>query len=315
MSDTMRITQQSASMLMVADLQSSLANLTQLQQEAATGKAINQPSDNPSGTSEVMSLNTQLGRFQQYSTNISDGQAWLGTADSAIGSVVKALDQVQTAVLQGANASASDSTANQALSQQVLAIKSQVMELASTTYDNRPIFSGTYGTSPYPQGSASGVSDPSSSSYDAATAYAYAGSTNPVTRVVSPGQTVNVSLTGDKVFGSGASSVFALLDKVSQDLASGNTSALSGSDLSQLQTWMGNVMQAQGTVGALGASLSQDSGSVNTTISSLQDQVSTIMDANEAQVITELDLAQASYQAALATTAKIIQPSLAQFLG
>ena len=51
MSDVSRVTQQSASILMVADLQTGLAQLTQLQEEAATGKSINQPSDNPAGTS------------------------------------------------------------------------------------------------------------------------------------------------------------------------------------------------------------------------------------------------------------------------
>jgi flagellar hook-associated protein 3 FlgL len=106
MSDVSRVTQQSATILMVADLQSGLSQLTQLQEEAATGKQINQPSDNPAGTSEVLSLNAQLGRFQQYTSNISDGQSWLGTAGTALGSVITNLNQVQTDVLSGANATA-----------------------------------------------------------------------------------------------------------------------------------------------------------------------------------------------------------------
>ena len=314
MSDVSRVTQASASILMVADLQSSLAQLTQLQEEAATGKPINQPSDNPAGTSEVLSLNAQLGRFQQYSSNISDGQSWLNTADTTLGSVVKALDQVQTDVLSGANGSAQASGGNQALSQEVLSAKQQILSLASSTYNNRPIFSGTYGVSPYPQGTASGVSDPTSSSYDANVAYAYAGSSTPVTRVVSPGQTVNVSLTGQQVFGSGSTSVFALLDTISQDLASGNTTALSGTDLSQLQTALDTVTQSQGTVGAMGASLASDASQVSGKVTAIQDQVSNLTDASEDQVATQLELEETSYQAALETTAKIIQPSLVQFL-
>jgi flagellar hook-associated protein 3 FlgL len=314
MSDISRVTQQSATMLMVADLQSSLGSLTTLQQEAASGKSLNQPSDNPSGTSQVLSLNSQMGRFQQYSSNISDGQSWLNSADGALGSAVKALDQVQTDVLAGANASASDAASDQALSTEVTAIKQQLLGLADTTYNNRNIFSGTYGTSPYPQGSAAGTSDPTSASYDPATAYGYAGSTTPVTRTVSPGETVKVSLTGDQVFGSGTSSVFALLDTISQDLTAGNSSALSGTDLTQLQAAMNTVTQAQGTVGALGAGLASDAIQVTSKISALQDQVATISDADEDQVASQLDLAETSYQAALETTAKIIQPSLVQFL-
>jgi flagellar hook-associated protein 3 FlgL len=314
MSDVSRVTQQSASILMVADLQTGLAQLTQLQEEAATGKSINQPSDNPAGTSEVLALNTQLGRFQQYSSNISDGQAWLNTADTTLGSVVKGLDQVQTDVLSGANATAQANGGSQALSQEVLSIKQELLSLASSTYNNRPIFSGTYGVVPYPQGGASGVSDPTSSSYDADVAYSYAGGSAPVTRVVSPGQSVNVSLTGQQVFGSGSTSVFALLDTISQDLATGNTSALSGSDLTQLQTALSAATQAQGTVGALGASLATDATVVSSKVAAIQDQVSTLTDASEDQVAAQLDLEETSYQAALETTAKIIQPSLVQFL-
>lgn len=314
MSDITRVTQAGASLNMVTDLQADLANLTTLQEQAASGKSLNQPSDNPTGTSEVLSLNSQIGRFQQYATNAGDGVSWLGTATTALGNVSKALNQVQTDVLSGANASASDSADNQSLSQDVLSIKQEILGLAGTTYNNRPVFSGTLGTAPYPQGSASGISDPSSPSYDPATAYAYAGSTNPVTRVVAPGQSVNVSTTGSQVFGSGSSSLFALLDTISTDLANGNTSALSGSDLSQLQSAMDTVTQANGSLGALSATVAQDQTSATDMVSNLQVQVANISDANEDQVATELDLAETSYQAALETTAKIIQPSLADFL-
>ena len=73
MSDISRVTQNSASMLMVNDMESDLSGLTVLQEQAASGKALNQPSDNPTGTSEVLSMNAQIGRFQQYATNAGDG--------------------------------------------------------------------------------------------------------------------------------------------------------------------------------------------------------------------------------------------------
>lgn len=314
MSDITRVTQSSAALSMVADLQYDLSSLTNYQEQAASGKSINQPSDNPTGTSEVLSLNSQIGRFQQYATNASDGLAWLGTATSALSSVTTALDQVQTDVLSGANASASDSSADNALAQDVLAVKQQILGLAATTYDDRSVFSGTYGTTPYPQGSASGVSDPSSASYNPAVAYAYAGSNTAVSRVVAPGQTLNVSTTGNQVFGSGSTSIFALLDTISTDLANGNTSALSGSDLSQLQAAINTVTQANGSLGALTSNITQEQTNATNTVSNLQVQVGNISDANEAQVATELDLMETSYQAALETTAKLVQPSLADFL-
>jgi flagellin-like hook-associated protein FlgL len=121
-----------------------------------------------------------------------------------------------THVLPGANASASDASDREALSSDVFSIKQEILGYAGTTYNNKPVFSGTYGTSPYPQGPASGISDPTNDFYDP--------------------------------------------------------------------------------------------------VSSLQTQLGDITDANEDQVATSLDLAEASYQAALDTTATIIPPSLAQFL-
>jgi len=266
------------------------------------------------GISEVLSMNAQIGRFQQYATNAGDGLSRLETASSALNSVTKALNQVHSDVLSGANAFASDASDRQALSADVLSIKREILGCAGTTYNNKPVFSGTYGTVPYPQGSASGISDPTSAAYDPATAYDYAGSTTPLSRVVAPGQSVNVSVTGNQVFGRGTSSVFALLDTISQDLANGNTSALNGPDLTQLHAAMNMVAQAAGNTGPLSAAITEDRTNANDTVSSLQAQVGNITDADEDQVATDLDLAEASYQAALETTAKVIQPSLAQFL-
>jgi flagellar hook-associated protein 3 FlgL len=116
MSDISRVTQNSAALLMVSDMNSDLSGLTLLQEQAASGKALNQPSDNPTGTSEVLSMNAQIGRFQQYATNAGDGLSRLQTASSALNSVTKALNQVQSDLLSGANASASDASDDQALS-------------------------------------------------------------------------------------------------------------------------------------------------------------------------------------------------------
>ena len=62
-------------MRMVTYLQGDLSSLTNLQEQAASGQSLMQPSDNPTGTAEVLSLNSQIGRFQQYATNAGDGQA------------------------------------------------------------------------------------------------------------------------------------------------------------------------------------------------------------------------------------------------
>ena len=90
MSDISRVTQQSATILMVADLESSCTADPSCRKRPPPASQSTSPRTTPPAPAEVLTLNTQLGRFQQYSSNISDGQSWLNTADSTLGSVVKA---------------------------------------------------------------------------------------------------------------------------------------------------------------------------------------------------------------------------------
>jgi flagellar hook-associated protein 3 FlgL len=57
------------------DLQQSLNRLDTTQQQLSSGKKINQPSDDPYGTSQAMSLNGQLSSLNDYTNNITDSTA------------------------------------------------------------------------------------------------------------------------------------------------------------------------------------------------------------------------------------------------
>lgn len=180
-------------------------------------------------------------------------------------------------------------------------MKQTLLQAAATSYQGRPVFSGTWGSDPY-AGAASGD-------------YTYTGSPQAQTRTIGPGQSAQIGVVGSDVFGSGGTSVFALLDKISSDLASGSSSALAGSDLTALQSAMSQATDARAKVGALSAQLTQVSGNATQKVAALQASVAGVVDVDEARAVTELQLQQVSYQAALATTAKIIQPSLVNFLG
>lgn len=300
MSIPMRVTQSGADLSMIQTLDAGLARLSQLQQQVATGRAINQPSDNPGGTATALQLSAQIGRFQQYGANASNGQGWLNAADSALSSVNTALQNVQTYVLEGANATGSDQATRNTLAQQVNTIKQTLLTTASTQYLDQPIFSGTWNTQPYA---------------NAATGdYTYTGSPQAPTRNVGPNQTMQVGVTAAQAFGSGTTSVFAVLDQISADLTSGNSTALSGNDLTALKSAMTTASTAQGQIGSWSANLAQISTSAGNTVQALKTSMAGIVDVDEASATANLQLQEVAYQAALATTAKVIQPSLVNYL-
>ena len=300
MSMSMRVTQAGSDLSMINILDNNLSALDTLQQQVSSGKAINLPSDNPGGTATALELNAQIARFQQYQANATDAASWLDTADSAIGTVHTSLLQVQTDLLAGANASGTDATTRASLAQQVSVIKQTLLTQAATSYQGRSIFSGTWNTDPYANAAAGD--------------YTYTGSPKVATRTVGPGQAAPIGVTADQVFGTGTGSVFALLDQISSDLASGNTSSLSGADLTNLKAAMDRATEAQSQVGAWSAQLTQTATQLTSKVTALQGSVSSIVDVDEASAASKLQLQEVAYQASLQTTAKIIQPSLVNFL-
>ena len=300
MSMPMRINQAGADTLLVDQLDTSLAQLQQLQLEAATGRQINQPSANPAGTASALELNSQIGRLTAYGSNAADGQSRLDAADTTLASVTNALESVQTLLSQAANSS-TEASGRAALAAQVQSIKTGLLANANASYDGMPLFSGSWASPAYANAAAGD--------------YTYTGSPQAMTRTVGSAQLVAVSATGSSVFGTGPTSVFARLDQISADITSGNAAALSGADTTNLQSALDQVDLSRAQIGENTGQLQDIQTQTTAKVTTLQGNVASLVDVDEATAVTQLQLQNVQYQAALATIAKVIQPTLASFLG
>jgi flagellar hook-associated protein 3 FlgL len=290
---TGRISDLTLSQNSIQSLQSSLSQISDLQNEASSGKKLTKPSDDPVGIGESLQLRASINRNTQLSSNISDAEGWLGTTGSAIGSVVTQLQQVSSLVLQAANAS-SDQTARDAIANQIDQISQGLVGLANTQYANRPLFGGTTaGTTAY---------DSSGN---------YVGTNAAVQRTIAPGVQVQVNVSGTAVFGPAGNSVFTTLQQLSSAIHSGTSlTALSA----QLQTQLQNVETQQAQVGATYSRVQTTSSQNTTNATTMQSNLSGVEDADMAQVLMNMQAQETTYQSALAAAAKAIQPSLASFL-
>jgi len=291
----MRVTEGSASYASLVGLQNSSSRLAQLQAQMSSGRQITKPSDSPTGTSTALGLRGELKRVTQYQSNATDAIGWLTTTDSTLSSTVTQLQKVRTLVLQGLNTGTNDSGSNAALAQQVDQLRQSTLALANATYLGRPIFGGT----------TSG-----SQAFD--TSGNYLGDNGSVQRTVGANTTVTINSSGPAVYGPAGSTLFDVLSKISTDLT-GNSAGLSG-DLAALDAATTRISGQQGLAGAVYQRV-QSSQSVNSTNSlSLQSQLSDVQDIDLADMAVKVSAADASYQAALATTAKVRQTSLLDFL-
>ncbi len=100
---TERITQNMMNQTLLYDLQNVTTQLSTSEQELSSGYKLNQPSDDPYGTSQALKLRADLASNQQYQSNVNDANSWQTVADTALGDIGDSIERARDLVIQGAN--------------------------------------------------------------------------------------------------------------------------------------------------------------------------------------------------------------------
>lgn len=296
-----RVTSFSASTLMLSNLFDSRQALIATQRQIASGKKVQKASDGPAEAVASLDTRSKLRRSAQLDRNANRAKQWLQAADQSTQSAVDGINQARGLLVQ-ANSGALDGRALQAIANQILSVRDSLLGTSNTSVLGRPIFSGT----------AAGAS-----AYDSAGTYL--GDGGGVVLPVSAGVTVRVSRTGPEVFGvsnpgdPANGDLFQMLTSLSASVASNNTTAVANG-LNSLDAASNRV---QGVQVELGSRLNQIEDLRNAATgldNELTSFVSSLEDIDYAEASIALKSQEASYQAALQVTAKIIQPSLLDFL-
>jgi flagellar hook-associated protein 3 FlgL len=307
-----RVTTQMTSQNLLANINSSLDRIDTTQQELSTGKKINQPSDNPYGTSLALQLTNELGGLNDYANNVSDGTGWTQAGTAALTDITNAVQRIRELTVGAANGTLSQAQmAGDA--QEVNQLIDQIKQDANSQYNGQYIFSGAAtGAQPYQGGqSATGLSDP------------YVGDSGSVMRTIGPNTSIPVNANLAGVLGTGQTNVGSpagdgkllnTLRNIAQDMASGNQSALSGGDLSQLDTNLNALTGLSANLGATTDRLQMASSRIQSLQAADQGVLSNTQDADMAQTEIDFSTQQAALTAALQAGAHIVQQSLMNFL-
>ncbi len=112
-----------------------------LQEQMATGKRINRPSDAPADVPQDLLYRKEIKDAQQYQSVIDYAYSWMSVADTALSNVVQLLNNAKAIALEQGSDSADEQTRMSA-ALQVDSIVSQIVQLANTKHGNRYIFAG-----------------------------------------------------------------------------------------------------------------------------------------------------------------------------
>lgn len=291
-----RVTQNMIANRSYTSMQNAAARLARSQEQLTTGRILNRPSDNPADATSAMRLRSSRIDQSQYLRNSEDGLGWLGQIDSTLQSALKQIDEAREAGLQGVNAVNQSPQAREALAARVDQLRESLIGVANTTYVGRPVFGGlTAGLSAY---------DPDGN---------YIGQPGPVERTISPGIRIQVNVDGATAFGPPGAGLFSNLAALSAALRADDSPGVRNA-LTVLGADHSRITSVLSDVGSKVSRLERAAQAAKDASLSLMSSLSELENVDLAEASMELKLNEVAYQAALAATARVVQPSLSDFL-
>ncbi|TFC66967.1 flagellar hook-associated protein FlgL [Cryobacterium sp. TMT2-4] len=292
-----RVTSQTQMRSAQTNLQANLARMAQLQEQATTLKAIARPSDDPARAADSLTVRTEQRAVTQYARNADNGDGWLTTASMALAEATNLLNQVRDLTVQGANDGALSPAAKEAIAARLDGLTQNLLAQANADYLGRSVFAGN---------SDAGLAfrdDPDFTFTGTATAS--------VDRRIGADTTVRVDADGAAIFGTASNSIFALIGTIADDLRTGTNV---GAHLTAIDLAMKTVLTAQTDVGVRQAQIQKAGEALVQHKGNLEAQRAGIEDVDLGQAILDLKLQEVTYQAALSVTARVLQPTLMDFL-
>ena len=187
------------------------AQMTHLQQEAATGNSLLEPSDNPAAAVAVMAAQADTVQLTTHLTNIQSATTALNSSVSALQNAGNILTQAKTIAIQGAQNS-NPPAAMAAMADQVNGLIQQLLNAANTKSGNQYLFSGTATrTQPFVVSSTNTQGSPET--------IVYQGAAQAAQVIVAPADSVSTLYAGSQVFQS---------TQRGQTFYQGNTGATAG---------------------------------------------------------------------------------------
>ncbi len=309
----MRATQTTTYRSLQAFLDRTSDKLANLQLQAATGKRMNRPSDDPTAISPVLSARTQIKASDRYIETIDAGLDRIDGMDGYLDSIENTLVRVKEIGIAAVNGSLNQEDM-QTYANEVHQLRESLLDDANAQIDGKYIFAGfAEKTPPFTLNSASPAVPP----------VLYHGDDGVLEFEIAPNELVQVNLSGNGLFmgdfdndgvtDAGAVDIFSLVTNLEQELAAGNTSGVEAL-IDPIETAANQVRGQRSLKGNIGHRLETARDHMEQIKIDMEAFRSRFEDADLLETITDLEKQQQSYQAALSVTGKVSELSILNYI-
>lgn len=293
----MRITQSMMQNNLLRNLFKSQKEMDKYFTQIYSGKKIRRPSEDPVVAMKGMGYRTELTEFEQYKRNVSGIWSWMDHADDALDKATKVMQRLEELAVQAANDPLTEDE-RQSIQKEAEQLRDQMIDIANTSVNGRYIFHGTdMDVKPVNE---DGLLNNSG----------LEGRDKQVTIEVAKGIQIPVNIDPDMVF---PGELFVDLNKFIENLENGDQSGINDS-IATLNERTLNIVKGRAELGARMNRLELVEDRLEQQAIIAED----IMKKNEGvdfeEAVTNLLAQEVIHRAALSAGAKIIQPSLVDFL-
>ncbi len=302
----MRITQNMMSNIFMNNLRRQTEAMLQRQEQIASQKRINRPSDDPGGMGRVLAGRSSLSTIGQYADNIKQGKTRLEFSEQTLKLVDEMVQQARRIAEEksGADITAAERSLG---AEQVKEIYDQVLQLANSKFGDRYLFSGDQtNTAPF-------VRD---DDYTAT----YQGDDGSFRIPIADHVAVDIDADGRNYFQDEADGGVNIFDEL-RDLVNGleNTDLAAGSSqiaatVDPLENAHVQIMNKRSEAGPKLYRLQATEEHWTNVKTTVQNAIGREEDIDVAQAVIELKNLETAYESTLAAASRIIQPSLVNFL-
>ncbi|MPM26033.1 Flagellin [bioreactor metagenome] len=312
----MRITNGMLSTSFLGDMNRNLNQMQTIQKQLTSGKEFSRPSDNPFKVARSMQMYSEIYANKQYNANIKDTINWMDTTDSALTQGTNTLQRVRELMVSAGNA-AYGSGELTAIRDEINEKVAEFGQILNTSFDGKYIFGGTDGTTKPMD------VKPGGDNFNKLELTNKVDTTNVSKKLsveISPGVAVEYNVNVTEVLNydkatTEENDLGTLFNKILTNLTpTGDKSQVTGDNLKEMDKAIDNLLQMSSKVGTIqnrmesAKSLNEEQNFNMTEILSANEDIDLV------EKTMEYATMQTIYMASLQTSAKVLQPSLIDYL-
>lgn len=330
----MRVTNNMTVQTVISNIQRNTEKLDVTNKKLSTGKRINIPEDDPTGTIKAMAFRSDIEEIEQYISNVESADSMLETTDVALGQVNDVLQRFRELAVKGANGTFEQSALD-AIGDEMSQLLDEVVGIANSKVGNKFIFGG-YETVEKPFTSYTGSTDsgvggngPDLTHSDGTvrtginaervTKVAYNGDDGRIQIEIDENVRTTFNVSGQEIFVDGEN-IFDTMTEIRDSIYKGEITDVDGDGKSieegieALQSAIDKTIRYRAEVGAKMHRMEGQERKLTDQKLNITDLLSKIEDTDVTEAIMDLKIQESVQRMSLSVGARVIQPTLLDFL-